>query len=76
MASIEELRVARLQKLRLLQEAGMDPYPSITARDYPLDVIREEFGALAAEGRAHSIAGRVMAIQKRLNGRKRFFAFC
>ena len=63
MASIEELRAARLQKLKRLQDAGMDPYPSNIARDYALDYIREEFDALAAEGRAHSIAGRVMAIR-------------
>ena len=63
MASIEELRVARLQKLHLLQEAGMDPYPAHISRDYPLNIVRDEFTGLVAEGKEYSIAGRVMAIR-------------
>ena len=63
MASIEELRVARLQKLHRLQEVGMDPYPADVPRDYPLNVVRDEFTGLETEGKAYSIAGRVMAIR-------------
>ena len=63
MASIEELRIARLQKLHRLQEVGMDPYPADIARDYPLNVVKDEFEGLVAEGKEYSIAGRVMAIR-------------
>ena len=63
MASIEELRVARLQKLHRLQEVGMDPYPSDIPRDYPLNIVRDEFQGLVVEAKEYSIAGRVMAIR-------------
>ena len=63
MASIEELRIARLQKLHRLQEVGMNPYPSDIPRDYALDFVREEFSALSLDGKQYSVAGRVMAIR-------------
>ena len=63
MASLEELRAARVEKLERLRAAGMDPYPARTPRDYPLDVVRDQFTALEAEGKEYSIAGRVMAIR-------------
>ena len=63
MASIEELRTGRLQKLHRLQEVGMNPYPAHVPRDYPLDIVRDEFDGLVAEGKEYSIAGRIMAIR-------------
>ena len=63
MASLEELRAARVEKLERLRIAGMDPYPARTPRDYPLDVVRDQFTALEAEGKEYSVAGRVMAIR-------------
>ena len=63
MASIEELRTERLQKLHTLQEAGMEAYPADVPRDYPLDIVRDEFVELCVEGKEYSIAGRVMAIR-------------
>ena len=63
MASIEELRIARLQKLHRLQEVGMNPYPSDIPRDYALDFVREEFSALSLDNKQYSVAGRVMAIR-------------
>ena len=63
MASLEELRAARAEKLERLKEAGMDPYPARVARDYPLDVVRDQFTGLEAEAKPYSIAGRVMAIR-------------
>ncbi len=63
MASIEELRVARLQKLHRLQEVGMDPYPADVPRDYPLNIVRDEFSGFASESKEYSIAGRIMAIR-------------
>lgn len=63
MASLEELRASRIEKLDRLKEAGMEPYPARVARDYSLDVVRDQFTGLEAEGKAYSIAGRVMAIR-------------
>lgn len=59
MASIEELREVRLNKLQLLQEAGMDPYPASITPDYNLKEVLDNF----EEGKTGSIAGRVTAIR-------------
>jgi len=43
MASLEEIRVARLNKLKKLQEAGMDPYPAKTERNFEIGKLTDEF---------------------------------
>ena len=63
MASLEELRASRVEKLERLKEAGMDPYPARVPRDYPLNIVRDEFAGLEAEAKPYSVAGRVMAIR-------------
>ncbi len=63
MASLEELRAARQEKLARLEAAGMDPYPARVPRDYSLDYARTEFSALEAQGQEHAVAGRIMAIR-------------
>ncbi len=72
MASLEELRAVRLGKLALLREAGMDPYPAKSARDFSLADAVAQFdelsgGAVAGEenksGKIVTLAGRVMALR-------------
>jgi lysyl-tRNA synthetase, class II len=63
MASIDELRQIRLQKLELLKKAGMDPYPAKVPRDICLFDVREQFDTLSKSGKQTSLAGRVMAIR-------------
>ncbi len=63
MASLEELRTTRLQKLELLKEAGMDPYPSKVPRTFCLEDARKNFADYEANGTEVSIAGRIMAIR-------------
>ncbi len=67
MASIEELRATRLEKLALLKKAGMDPYPSKVARDFALVEVKNRFAELeknhGEKGTPVSLAGRVMAIR-------------
>lgn len=63
MASIDEIKAARLAKLKLLKEKGVDPYPSKIPRDYSLSEVRDSFDALEKTGKPISIAGRVMAIR-------------
>ena len=63
MASLEELRATREEKLARLAAAGMDPYPARVPRDYPLDHVRDQFVPLETEGREYSIAGRLMALR-------------
>ncbi len=65
MASLEELRNARVQKIKLLQEAGMDPYPASVPRDYSIEYVKQSFDTLAptSEETNISIVGRVMAVR-------------
>jgi len=65
MASIEELRSARIKKIKLLEEAGMDPYPVSVVRDYSIKEIKESFNSLleSSEKKNISIAGRVMIVR-------------
>lgn len=61
MSSIDEIKSVRLQKLELLKEAGMDPYPASTSRDFSLVDVKEKFESLAEK--SLSLAGRVTAIR-------------
>jgi len=63
MASIEELRAIRLEKLHKLEKAGINPYPSSIARDFSLLEIRQDFENLSKENKLISLAGRIMAIR-------------
>lgn len=63
MASLEEIRQSRIEKINRLVEAGMDPYPARVPRDYPLNVVKDEFTALETSGETRSITGRIMAIR-------------
>lgn len=67
MASIEELRATRLEKLALLKKAGMDPYPSKVPRDFSLGELKNSFTELekkhGEKGTPVSFVGRVMAIR-------------
>jgi lysyl-tRNA synthetase class 2 len=62
MASIEELRSVRLEKINILKAAGMDPYPAEVPRDYSISEIKKRFDELAPPSQAQflSIAGRVI----------------
>lgn len=65
MASIEELRDARLEKIKLLKEAGMDPYPASIPRDFSIAEVKNSFAEILpqSEERNISIAGRVMIVR-------------
>ncbi len=59
MASIDEIRSARLAKLQLLTEEGINPYPASTARNSSNKEASENF----ADGQKLILAGRIMAIR-------------
>ncbi|HVU06885.1 MAG TPA: lysine--tRNA ligase [Candidatus Paceibacterota bacterium] len=63
MASIDEIRKARLGKIELLKKAGMDPYPSKVPRDMCLKDAKASFAEFEASARALSLVGRIMAIR-------------
>lgn len=64
MASIEELRSARIKKIELLKEAGMNPYPSDISRDYNIIEVKNNFEKLSLDKDKYiSIAGRVLVVR-------------
>ena len=63
MASLEELRNARLEKLTRLQKAGVNAYPSRVPRDYSIAEAVAQFEKLEEKGKALSLVGRVMALR-------------
>ncbi|MEK7585859.1 MAG: lysine--tRNA ligase [Patescibacteria group bacterium] len=65
MASIEELKQARIAKIEKLKKAGMDPYPATILRDYSISEVKTSFADLASKSETNpiSIAGRVMIVR-------------
>ncbi|MDP1625113.1 MAG: lysine--tRNA ligase [bacterium] len=63
MASLDEIREARLKKLGILKAAGMNPYPIETEHDFDLATVRTDFETLAKTGKEVALAGRVMAVR-------------
>lgn len=62
MASLEELKAVRLEKIKILEKSGMDPYPSSVPRDYSIKEIKSKFETLASEKENElvSVVGRVI----------------
>ncbi len=63
MASLEEIRAARLEKIKILETAGMNPYASEVPRTITLRDLKQNYERLATEEKQHSITGRIMAIR-------------
>jgi len=63
MASIEELRDARIKKIDLLKEAGMDPYTANSSRTHTIKEAIEGFDILSSDGEVVTLAGRVMSLR-------------
>ncbi len=63
MASIEEIRATRLEKLQKLKEKGINPYPISTNQEYSNATIIERFDELAAQKKVVTVVGRVMSLR-------------
>jgi lysyl-tRNA synthetase class 2 len=63
MASIDEIRAARLHKIDILKSKSIDPYPAKVARDFAISEVKENFKDFEYEVKEFSVAGRVMAIR-------------
>ena len=63
MASLEEIREGRLQKLEILKEKGINPYPSKVPHDFSIGTLKENFKKYEDERTSVSVAGRVMVIR-------------
>ncbi|MFN4181409.1 MAG: amino acid--tRNA ligase-related protein, partial [Candidatus Paceibacteria bacterium] len=63
MSTIDEIKEARLRKLSLLKERGIDPYPAHTMREISLREAQDKFDALQAGGEMKWISGRIMSLR-------------
>jgi lysyl-tRNA synthetase class 2 len=63
MASLEEIKEGRLQKLEILKGRGIDPYPSKVPRDFDIATLKSDFKKFETDNKPVSVAGRVMAIR-------------
>lgn len=63
MASLDEIKSERLEKLEKLKDAGINPYPGATSRTADLKTILASFDSRLATGEKVTVAGRVMAVR-------------
>ncbi|MEW5907641.1 MAG: lysine--tRNA ligase [Patescibacteria group bacterium] len=64
MSSFEELRKGRLEKLNLLREKGVDPFPISIRRDFSIIEALKDFPKLSKKKKQSFVCGRVMAIRE------------
>src|SRR3989344_9489582 len=63
MASLNEIREARIKKLELLKSNGVNPYPAKVPRDIDLSEFKNNFSELEKSAKQISLAGRLLAIR-------------
>lgn len=63
MSSIDEIKDARINKLKLLRERDVNPYPADSKRELSLKDVINSFESLEKNGEFKWIAGRVMSIR-------------
>jgi len=73
MASLEEIRSARLAKLNFLVGQGIEPYPATSHRDITCADSVTRFDELVKSGQSLSMVGRIMSM--RAQGKIIFFDF-
>jgi lysyl-tRNA synthetase, class II len=73
MASLEEIRSTRLNKLNLLKERGINPYPATAHQEITCKEAGIKFDELVSGGQSLSLVGRVMGM--RVQGKIIFFDF-
>lgn len=59
----DEIRADRIEKIRLLKEAGLDPYPARTHRTHEIKEALVRFDELAANETVLTLAGRIMSFR-------------
>lgn len=63
MSTIDEIKNVRLEKLKLLQEKGINPYPAKTNRELSLSEAINTFESLEKDGSVKWISGRIMSLR-------------
>jgi len=61
MSTIDEIRKVRLEKLKKLEEAGLNPYPAKTKRTHTIAQALADFAKLKKSKKEIVLAGRIMA---------------
>ena len=62
MSSIDEIRNARIRKLKLLQKKGVNPYPAESNRELSLEEAVNSFDKLEKSGDLKWISGRIQIV--------------
>lgn len=73
MASLEEIRAARLEKLKFLQEKGINPYPASSNQDFTNKEVVEDFENIEKDEKPIYMVGRILSM--RPQGKITFFNF-
>lgn len=63
MATIDELKKVRLQKLKAIRDAGLLAYPATTKRTHTIFEALKDFSKLSKSGKEVILAGRIMAMR-------------
>ena len=63
MATRDELQQVREDKIKVLESAGMDPYPASVPRMHALSDVADQAGELENSEEVISTTGRIMAIR-------------
>lgn len=63
MSTLDEIKEARLKKLRILQEKGINPFTAITRRELTIADAIDSFDVLEKEKSTKWLAGRIMSIR-------------
>jgi lysyl-tRNA synthetase class II len=63
MASLEEIREARLKKIAVLKEHGRNPFTALSHQTHTIDAAIVEFDRLVADGEKVTLAGRIMSLR-------------
>ena len=73
MASLEEIRQTRLEKLKLLMDSGIDAYPATAKQDLTCKQAEDTFEELEKLGDSKSMVGRILSLREQ--GKIIFFNF-
>ena len=63
MSSLVEIRNNRIEKLKILRDAGVNPYPSSSRRDFSLNEVIEKYDSLLENKDIH-LTGRLMSLRE------------
>lgn len=63
MSSLDDIRNTRLEKLRILKEKGIEPYPVSTKQDYEIKDLLEGFSKLSKLKKPISLVGRIVSLR-------------